>query len=173
MPHDTEHALTFMDHHHKMYQCLPINSSFPDYLYSLDIGNRASGIIEDLSECECCERHQTYRPSNLMNPSDFPETPELDKSPFIAPWPPVPLVPEHVKCECRCRHFARHLCRAYCVWADLSSLGKKNITRLNLIMILKSLSVQAKMSRNLLYRLTPSLHMLGQRCRDIIVRNNK
>ena len=121
MPHDTEHALSFMDHHHKMYQCLPTNSinsidsSFPDYLYSLDIGNRASGIIEDLSECACCERHQTYKPTVLMNPSDFPEAPKSEKSPFIAPWPPIPLV--HEGCECRCRHFARHLCRAYCVWA--------------------------------------------------------
>ena len=118
MPRDTEHALTFMDHHQKMYQCLPINSvnsNFPRYLYSLDIESKVPGLIEDLANCTCCARHQVNRPTTLTDSKD-----QVDSvNPFVSPWPPVmdnrsERNSGEEQCECRCRSYSRHLCRAYC-----------------------------------------------------------
>ena len=120
MPCDTENALTFMDHHHKMYQCLPANpsnSNFPDYMYYLDIGSKVPGIIEDLSACVCCERHQMNRPTTLMDSTDLARNDSVN--PFITPWPPIHMThknqpaPEQGNCDCRCRSYSRHLCIAY------------------------------------------------------------
>ena len=106
---DTETVLRLLENHHKIYKCLPDNpGGFTQYISSLDISTRIPGIIEDLGNCTCCDRHQRYRPLFVIHPSNLPETPRSEKAPFIAPWPSP-----YETCDCRCRHFSRFLCRSY------------------------------------------------------------
>jgi len=127
MKNDTENALTFMDHHHKMYSHLfsqgDQSQRFPQYLYALGIEAKVPWLIEDLSACSCCDdrdrdRDQVKRPTSL---EDDTKTKTID--PFIRPWPPIPEIPETPETQvtqevlddypCSCRRYIRHLCRAY------------------------------------------------------------
>ena len=131
MKNETENALTFMNHHHKMYSHLfphgypesQEDPGFPRYLYALGIEAKVPWLIEGLSACPCCDdrdrdrdRGQVKRPTSLINltsrKDDTAKTKTKTKTktisidPFIRPWPPIPepkvqVTPEVVD-DCPC-----------------------------------------------------------------------
>jgi hypothetical protein len=53
------------------------------------------------NKCNCCTRHQTFRPAALRTWVELPSREERRR------WYPDELG----KCECNCRHMARFICR--------------------------------------------------------------
>ena len=52
--------------------------------------------LNHLSECDCCERHQTNRPTTFI---PWYETSHHNNGIF------------NYSCQCECRHIARYICR--------------------------------------------------------------
>ena len=61
-------------------------------------GENLEQKLERISQCKCCERHQTKKPVKLetWKETEFHGTYHFDYEPI---------------CDCPCRHLARHICR--------------------------------------------------------------
>lgn len=55
----------------------------------------AERYLTTLQTCRCCDRHQIRKPATISDWCEYPISDSHDDS-----------------CDCRCRHLARHICRA-------------------------------------------------------------
>ena len=55
----------------------------------------AERYLTTLQLCRCCDRHQCRKPHTIYDWDEYPISSSHDNS-----------------CECKCRHVARHICRA-------------------------------------------------------------
>ena len=74
------------------------DDSMEKYLQKVLSFEIANKHLEILSKCNCCERHQNNRPSNIEDNLD--NLPKYDCINFH-------------KCDCDCRHNCRIICRAF------------------------------------------------------------
>jgi len=108
----TNMATRFLNHHWSQYSDMkqmddskgePLfgNISWKHYLATIDVDSaRASQLIEELSQCSCCERHQIDRPTELCHVT-------------CSKVPPVPTPILMPACQCACRHHIRQICRIF------------------------------------------------------------
>jgi hypothetical protein len=83
---------------------LPPNKSIPIGKFMLDIiqtKTNAGLCLQELFNCDCCERHQINKPLNL---DDFQWKNNVPAY-RVADSPEI-IIPNH-GCRCRCRHLAR------------------------------------------------------------------
>ena len=101
-------ALQFLNSHYDKWIEENTGITFTDYLIELDIFDKFEYLIEDLNTCNCCIRHNRYKPSKLMPIYELPVTPKSQKT----DKKDKPSCNDNV-CKCYCRSFCRQLCVAY------------------------------------------------------------
>jgi hypothetical protein len=124
-------AMRFLRHHDnelkrlliacECHEQVPLERNFA----SLDLPKeKVESLIGELSECKCCPTHSSYCPPCLIPGDGLPETPEdqkrTDKEKGITFGTNGMYVSEPAGCQCRCRHYARTLCRAYGHLSDIA-----------------------------------------------------
>ena len=82
-------------------------------------GNTFQEKIDTLNKCDCCIRHQTYRPTNW----NITELSQYNKYGNTSTWElcrgngPEGMKERYqkkiAKCSCKCRHLARFMCRQW------------------------------------------------------------
>ena len=100
-------AHRFLNHLFREWDMTLRGDEWVEYLRCLDIPRpKVETLIQELGECDCCDRHQTHCPPCLTQ--TYPETPVADKT-------PLSHKPDTCKgvCGCHCRSHARKLCLAY------------------------------------------------------------
>jgi len=101
-------AMRFMTHHQRELEWLLVTCEcvvkvpLEVSLRSLDLpAGKVETLIGELSSCNCCARHLSYCPPCLLPGDELPETPNDLKTSDTG------------TCQCKCRHYARILCRTY------------------------------------------------------------
>ena len=76
------------------------DGNFTSAIYEYLTLEEATLLLETLSKCECCDRHQTHRPSRLV---DFDSDQACGHHHADGEQP----------CKCPCRHFSRWICLTF------------------------------------------------------------
>ena len=69
-------------------------------------GKTNQSNLDLLSRCNCCSRHQTYKPRRYERWDDSMAHPDSGGREIGGRWDQ-----EDIDCHCECRHFARLICR--------------------------------------------------------------
>lgn len=75
-----------------------------------DIKDNGPAYLDILSKCNCCERHQTDRPSNINELKEYPNKGESSVDKHMNMW-------ADGICQCICRHY----CRRIVLWRSQDS----------------------------------------------------
>ena len=75
-----------------------------------DLKDNGPAYLDKLSKCNCCERHQTDRPSNINELKEYPSNggSSVDKH--------MNMYADGI-CQCTCRHY----CRIIVLWRSQDS----------------------------------------------------
>jgi len=64
-------------------------------LYDMSFNSSKQEMLNYLNECNCCLRHQNNKPYKCELVNEVKNNKKINKN----------------KCECKCRHYARNICR--------------------------------------------------------------
>ena len=82
------------------------DGDFTDAIYEHLTIEEAKLLLQTLSKCKCCKRHQKHRPCRL---DDFQE----DHQSQIVWAINQQQVDDDSSCKCSCRHFSRWICHTF------------------------------------------------------------